>query len=162
MPINVSSSDPVWTADKSTLSEMVGVPVRIRKYPPHPVWRDSRQGDVFENQYITLLFRAMDPEQDDFSFAPLSYLAFGSALVVRDDGKDITPQQVEALCYYSSHHTTLMFHDALWHRDDTGSNDKMLEMVALFTPQKFGAFFAEFKAKKMEQGASWESAVSPV
>ncbi|CAD6572348.1 MAG: hypothetical protein ASARMPREDX12_005125 [Alectoria sarmentosa] len=166
IPVDVSISDPVWTADKSVSSAMVGVPVRVRRFPAHPAWKDDRQSDVYSNQEITLLFRAMDPEQqDDFSLAPMSWQnTVGSVLVVRDDGKDMTPQQVEALCYYNLQHTTDMFQDAWEHLSLTGSNKEMVKLVGLFTPQKFGEFFLEFKAKKVEEDgdASWVTAVSPV
>ena len=41
IPVAVSIFDPVLVADESTSSEMVGVPVRVRKFPPHPAWKDS-------------------------------------------------------------------------------------------------------------------------
>ena len=157
--VDVPASDLVWASDKSTLSEMVGVPVRARKFPPHPAWKDRRDDDWYENQAAIGLFRAMDPEQEDFSFVPMNWdLRVGSALVVRDDGKDMTPQQVEALCYYAWEHTTDKFQDA----SESGSEEEIVKLVALFTPEKFGEFFAEFKAKKMEKDASWVAAVSPV
>lgn len=59
-------------------------------------------------------------------------------------------------------HTTDMFQDAWEHESFTGSKEKILKLVALFAPEKFGEFFAEFKAKKMEKDASWVGAVSPV
>lgn len=82
-------------------------------------------------------------------------------MIVRDDGQDITPQQVEALCCYAFEHTTDMFQDASEHQEFTGSNEEVVNLVSLFTPEKFGEFFAEFKAKKMERDASWVAAVSP-
>ena len=163
IPVDVPVFDPVFEADKSTSSEMIGVPVRVRKLPPHPTWEDSREVNIYENQEVTRLFRAIDPEEGDFGFAPDEWdLGVGTALVVRDDHTDITPQQVEALCYYSWEHTTDMFQDASEHWDFTGSNEEMVKLAGLFSPEKFREFFADFKAKKMVNDASWMTAVSPV
>ena len=163
IPVEVSKSDPVFSADKSTSSEMIGVPIRARRITPHPAWKDSHESNMYENQEAIRLFRAMDPEQDGFSFVPDTWdLVVGSVLVARDDGKDITPQQVEALSYYSWQHTTNRFQEACEYEDFTGSKEKMVELAALFNPDSFRAFFAEFKAKKMVEDTSWVSAVSPV
>ena len=95
IPIDVCLVDPVFSADKSTSSEMLGVSVRVCKLLPHPAWANSGVMNIYENQEVTRLFRAMDPEQDGFGFAPMEWdLGVGSALVVRDDHTDITPQQV--------------------------------------------------------------------
>ena len=104
IPVDISPFDPVIVAEISKSSEMMGVPVRVRKLPPDYAWRDSEECGIFENQVVTLLFRAVDPQQDDFSWAPHEWdYPVGSVLLVRADGKDISPQQVEALCYYSFH-----------------------------------------------------------
>lgn len=163
VPVDVSIFDPVDLAHKSKSSEMVGVPIRVRKLPPHPAWKDSGICSIQENQGATFLFRAMDPEQEDFSFVPVYWdYPVGSVLVVRADGKDITPQQVEALCYYSSEHTVDKVQDAMEYQGFTGSNEEMVKLAALFHPGEFRKFFADFKAKKMGEDASWVTAVSPV
>ena len=163
IPVDVSVFDPVFVADKSTSSEMVGVAVRVRKLPPDPAWKDSGECGIYENQEVTLLFRAMDPKQDDFGFAPFEWdMRVGSVLVVRDDCTDITPQQVEALCYYSSEHTTDMFQGASEHQEFTGSNEEQVKLAGLFTPEKFREFFENLKAEKMVDDAGWVTAVSPV
>ena len=163
-PVAVAVFDPVFKADKSTSSEMVGVPLRARKIPPHPAWKHSGEPGVYENQEATRLFRDMDPEHGGgFGIVSWSWdLGVGSVLVVRDDGKDITPQQVEAVCYYSWQHTTDMFQAAFEYGDRFGSNKGNVELAALFTPDKFRKFFADFKAKKMVNDASWVTAESPV
>ena len=58
--------DPVFVADKSTSSEMLGVPVRVRKLPPQPAWKDSGVMNMYENQEATRLFQDVDPEHEDF------------------------------------------------------------------------------------------------
>lgn len=163
IPVDVPVFDPVFEADKSTSSEMIGVPVRVRKLSPHPAWKNSGEGNIYQNQEVTRLFRAMDPKQWDFGLAHVDWdLRVGSALVIRDDRTDLTPQQVEALCYYSWEHTTDLFDNAWEHQNMTGLNEEMVKLAGLFTPEKFREFFADFKAKKMVDDASWVTAVSPV
>lgn len=163
IPVDVPGFDPVFSADKPTTLSMLGVPVRVRKLPPHPTWKDIGVQNMYQNQVVTELFKAMDPERDDFGEAPLHWqLSVGPALVVRDDGTDITPQQVEALCYYCWEHTTDMFQAAWEHRDLTGSKEKPMKLAGLFAPERFREFFEEFKAKKMVGDARWATAVSPV
>ena len=163
IPVDVSPLDPVVAAEISTSSEMIGVPVRVRKLPPDAAWKDSGEFGIFVNQAVTFLFRAMDPQRDDFGWAPDEWAySVGSVLLVRADGKDITPQQVEALCYYGFEHTTDMVQDASDYEAMTGSKEDMVKLAAFFNPEAFRKFFADFKSKKMEKDASWTAAVSPV
>ena len=163
IPVDVSTVDSIFEADMSAASEMVGVPVRVRKILPHPAWGNSGTVDIYGNQQITRLFRGMDPEKDDFGWAPSHWdLGVGSVLLVRDDGKDIWPKQVEALCYYISEHNQESLEDAVEHRDMFDSNVEVDKWITLFTPDKFRAFFAEFKASKVAKDARWTSAESPV
>lgn len=105
----------------------------------------------------------MDPQRDDFGWAPHEWAySVGSVLLGRADGKEMTPQQVEALCYYSSEQTTDMFQDASEHEGMTGSKEELVKWAALFNPETFRTFFADFKCKKTEKDASWARAVSPI
>ena len=161
--VNVSIFDPVFVAEKPTSSELLGVPVRVRKIPPHPAWKDSGVLNIYENQVVTRLFRRMDPEEEGFGLAPMRWdYPMGSVLVVRDNGKDITPQQVEALCYYNGEHLQERLEYA---NEDQSLNESSVgvhKWLALFTPYAFRHFFAEFKAEKEVDDASWMTAVSPV
>ena len=167
LPVNVSILDPVFdpvsVADKATSSEMVGVPVRARKLPPYLDWTDSGQVNMFENQGVTRLFRNMDPDADSFGLAPMSWdLRVGSVLVARANYKDITPHQVEALCYYMSEHTQETIEKALEARDLHNSNKEIDRLMALFTPDAFREFFTMFRLEKAVRDATWETAESPV
>lgn len=141
---------------------MVGVRVRVRQLPPDPAWKDSGVTNAYENQEAKCLFREMDAEQEGYLVPTHWDLEVGSVLVARDDGKYITPQQVEALCYYSGQHTTDRFHSVVERMNATGSNKEKMKLAALFTPSQFRHFFGSFKAKKMEEGASWVTAELPV
>ena len=165
IPVNVSIFDPVFVAEKPGSSELLGVPVRVRKIPPHPAWKYSGIVNISENQVVTRLFRQMDPEHDDFGLAPMRWdLPVGSVLVVRDNGKDITPQQVEALCYYVGEQLQVqeMLTLAVEHRYHNKSSVAVKKFLALFTSHAFRNFFADFKAEKEVDDPSWMIAESPV
>ena len=55
-----------------------------------------------------------------------------------------------------------MFQDAFEFYDFTGSKKMMVELAALFNPIAFRGLFADVKAKKMGNDASWVTAESPV
>ena len=162
-PVDVSIFDPVFVADKPTSSEPLGVPLRVQRIPPHPAWKDSDIRNIYENRVITRLFRHMDPDHDAFGLAPMCWdYPVGSVLVVRDNGKDITPQQVEALCYYNGEHLQERFEYANEDHRENESSVGVTKLLALFSPYAFRHFFAEFKAEKEVDDASWMTAVSPV
>ena len=126
IPVDVWIFDPVFVAEKSTSSGMLGVPVRVRKLPPHPAWKNSGVMNIYENQEATRLFRNVDLEDEGFGVVPWYWdHGVGSALVVRDDGRDMTPQQVEALCYYGCEHTAEKFQDAFEDDGGPGSNKEV-------------------------------------
>ena len=70
-------------------TQMVGVRLRVRKLPPHPAWKDNGERDRYKNLEVAGLFRVKCPKLDLDE-------KMGSVLVVRADGKNITPHQVEA------------------------------------------------------------------
>ncbi|CAF9928088.1 hypothetical protein IMSHALPRED_007378 [Imshaugia aleurites] len=150
--VDVRPHHPVSTAQISKLSERVGVPVRVHQIPPHPTWSHYGRADLYKNQELTFLSRAL---QDEFDILPAYWNApVGSALVVRADCKGITPHQVAALCYYSIKRTTQM--------QSARSDEERVRLAALTNPDDFRRFFAIFKARKILEGASWVTAVSPV
>ena len=55
IPVDISPLDPVIVAEIFKSSEMISVPVRVRKLPPDSAWRDSEECGIFENEVVTLL-----------------------------------------------------------------------------------------------------------
>ena len=68
-----------------------------------PAWKDDDVTGRYVNQAATFLMRCVDPAQRyGWALAPMSWQDWvGSVVVVRADGKDITPQQVKAMSHYS-------------------------------------------------------------
>lgn len=85
----------------------------------------------------------------------------GSVLVVRSDGRDVTTQQLEALSRFCQFKMQPLFANGLG-----GGLVEMTkaEVMGVLTPQAFKDYFAEVRARKMEEGEGegWETARSPV
>ena len=165
--IDVRTCDPVFSSgNKSTWSEKIGVPLRVSRLPPYSQWKDDGEESrcaVEEKQEAAFLFRSMNATLEEFGLIRGDWFrAAGSALVVRDDDRDLTPQQLEAICYYGGPHTEKRFHEAYTHLAITGLDEEMVKLISLFNPKSFEVFFQEFKAKKVVDDASWATAVSPL
>ena len=159
--VEISPNDPIFMANIATVSDALQVPLRMRKCPPDPAWKDDGVMGRYNNQAATYLMRRVDPTPDDgwWAFAPMyCQISAGSVIVVRADGKDITPQQVEAVAYYAQHE----LEDAIEDAAESESMKEKLKVAALFTPGKFREFFTKFKAKKAGEDPSWDAAVCPV
>ncbi len=82
-------------------------------------------------------------------------------LVVRSDGLDVTTQQVEALSVFCQFRMQPLFENGL------GGGLVMMtraEVMGYMTPEGFRDYFAEVRARKMEEGEDegWETAGAPV
>ena len=110
----LSLNDPVFVATIATVSKALEAPLRMRKCPPDPAWEDDGVTGRYNNQAAIYLMRCVDPEDIDWwAFAPMFWQnRVGSVVVVRADGKDITPQQVEAMSYYSQYELDDAIQDA--------------------------------------------------
>ena len=116
-------------------------------------WKISSDTEMRENPEVTRLFRMRDPGDRDFGLAPTQWdEPVGSVLVIRDDCKDITPQQVEALCHFMAEQPQKRFDKVRKGRLEAK------ELLALFTPDEFGKFFANSKGKKVVEMmlAGWQ------
>lgn len=158
--VEVTRNDPVFGAEIATVSQALQVPLRMRKYLPYPAQKSAGVIGHYDNQAATFLMRCVDPaREEEWSMAPMSWQTrVGSVVVVRADGKDITPQQVEAISYYAQYELAEKIEDA----SESGSKKERVKVAALFTPGKFREFFTKFKAEKVREDPSWEAAVCPV
>ncbi|KAF2238775.1 hypothetical protein EV356DRAFT_563484 [Viridothelium virens] len=115
-PIEVSSVDPIFSEqDSSDIAERIGLPIFTRRCPPNPIWAKDQDDKVFErqspfnNQDAGFLHLCCDPKA---IYDPRSGILgwgwasqkwqnnVGSAIVVRQDKKPLSPLHVEALCKY--------------------------------------------------------------
>lgn len=158
--VEVAPNDPIFGGEIATVSQALHVPLRMRKCLPYPAQKKDGVIGQYDNQAATFLMRCVDPaREEEWSMAPMSWQdRVGSVVVVRADGKEITPQQVEAISYYSQHELD----DAIQDASESGSKKERVKVAALFTPSKFREFFTKFTAKKAGEDPSWAAAVCPV
>ncbi|KAK2781024.1 hypothetical protein FQN52_001915 [Onygenales sp. PD_12] len=114
--VEVPSTDPIFSKhDTSDIAKRIGLPIFTRRCPPDPQWADDNDNKIFENQSpfdnqdATFLHlccdarAAWDPRTGTlgWSWAPQQWQNnVGSAIVVRQDKKPLSPLHVEALCKY--------------------------------------------------------------
>ena len=172
IPYEVSASGPILTAPISSLSAMSGVAVRVYQFATDFAWSHRGIVGTYQNKEAAALFPDLDARRSE-DFFTLDYLLApkGSALVIRADGQDITPQQVEVLCYYCCEQTMYMFTYSADYLEPTRSNEERAKIAALFNPDDFRRCFAWYKEKRIlgdpscpsvVGDPSWATAVSPV
>jgi len=114
--VEVSSTDPIFSKhDTSDIAERIGLPILTRRCPPDPRWENNEDSKMFQNespfnnQDATFLHLCCDPTAEldfhtgtmDWAWAPQQWQnSVGSAIVVRQDKKPLSPLHVEALCKY--------------------------------------------------------------
>ncbi|CAG8976937.1 hypothetical protein HYALB_00008848 [Hymenoscyphus albidus] len=169
----------------------MGIPLLVRKHGFFRMsWLQSHEiPGPFSNCTPIFLNRACDPDDSGFGFANLVEWdkIIGTVLVVRQDKKPITAQQVEALClfccdYWAEHiEETLPAYDPdddeyklsgdeNEERDNSDKDviEKRVKLVHKefirnhINQEKFEEFFEQMKQKNVQEGdTAWADAVSP-
>ena len=110
--VDVPKDHPIFYGPIAPISQLVGMPIHTRKYPPDKLWKDSL-AESTENVPATFLHLAADPSSDAWGWAPLSWQNdVGNVLVVRSDGQDVTTRQVEALSRFCQFKMIPLFENA--------------------------------------------------
>ncbi|KAI9858377.1 MAG: hypothetical protein M1813_007481 [Trichoglossum hirsutum] len=90
----------------------------------------------------------VDPTEDSWGVAPMRWQdRVGSVLVVRQEGKDITPQHVEALCRFCQYKLSPLFAESGgygWVQRSRG------DVLAFMSRAAFEEFFWQLRAEKLE------------
>ncbi|KAK8195311.1 hypothetical protein HDK77DRAFT_489631 [Phyllosticta capitalensis] len=96
---NVASSQAYYS---SHISQLVGMPICLRR-----VMREhgEREADFFNPEATLLLTELMNTSSDNWGWPPphwqAHYGVVGSVVAMREDGKDLTVQQVRNLCEFA-------------------------------------------------------------
>jgi hypothetical protein len=103
--------------DRPSIPRRLGIPLLTRKHPlERPPEEYSGQRNKLENINATWLHldcRTHRNTGEMWGLAPFQWQSnVGNVVVVREDGQDITPRQVEALCIYSQREMGPMFEEA--------------------------------------------------
>lgn len=164
MSKEVPLDDDVWKQQPTEGSTMMGLPLLVRKLPPNPDW-DYRASQTTMNQLATHLNRELRTRNTTWAWASDYWQnEVGNVLVVRADGKDISPQQVNALAKYFRKGLTDTVTDILEECDFGNPNYKVKKQFAeeWLCWKKFEEWFAKFEARKMvKQGDHWKNVESP-
>ena len=111
--VDVPKDHPIFDDPVAPISQLVGMPVHTRKYPPDKLWKDSL-GDPTENVPATRLHLVVDPNNQSWGWADWPWKTdVGNVLVVRSDGQDVTTRQVEALSRFCQFKMQPLFENAL-------------------------------------------------
>ena len=156
--VDVPAAHPVFSNPVAPISKLVGMPLHTWQYPP-----DRASKDNPDNVPATMLHRNTDEDSGNWwGWAPLKWQNdVGSVLVVRNDDQDVSVQQVEALCHFCQFKMQPLFENALG-----GGLVEMsrAEVLGYLTPEGFAEYFAEMRAKKMDEegeGGGWATAGAP-
>ena len=109
--VDVPAGHPVFYEPVSQISTFVGLPIRTRRCPPDQLWADDNSYTPYMNIPAPFLHQATDDDSDaPWGLVPLHWQGdIGTVLVVRSDGQDVTPQQVEDLCDFCQFKMRPMF-----------------------------------------------------
>ncbi|MCJ1401603.1 hypothetical protein MMC11_004819 [Xylographa trunciseda] len=136
------------------ISRLVEFPVLVKKYSPDRSWKDHRQS--YDNVQATFLHVDADPKSQGWGWAPPEWQShIGSVLVVRQDKKDLTPQQAEALCDFCYDYMQSKFEASL---EGEMTRDRVMGFM---TKQSFAKFFQNYQKEQTSFGNQWSSAKSP-
>lgn len=143
-----------------SVSEPLGFPLLAQKYPPNRAWEDTDMvPSPYQNVAATFLHLEMHTESAHWEWAPLQWQDdVGSVLLVRKDGKDLTPHQVEALCCYCQFEFSPAYEEASETDFEYTTKD---DLRKLLTWESFAKFFENFKKEKAGEDESWATASLP-
>lgn len=120
--VDVPTSHPTQLLYKegevSPISELLGLPLQLWKYPDITTWIDppgwDENTDASSNQDAAFLMMETDFGNPGWGWAPPYWNSdIGNVLAVRPDGKDLAVHDVRLMCYFVRRKLQPMFEDAL-------------------------------------------------
>ncbi len=90
--VEVPRQHPVFGEGSCHISTLIGLPILVRKCPPHSAWRGRDSiAKAFMNQPATYLhLNANKDSEEEWGWAPMSWQSsVGTVVVVRKDGKEL-------------------------------------------------------------------------
>jgi hypothetical protein len=159
------------------ISKLIGLPLMFRNAIPDMRWMDRVSQRACENRAAQFLDINIDVKSDTWGFSDLGknilhmnekgWRIFSQVLVIRQDKKDLTSHQVEALVDFLQHG---VYDEIIKERRGRlfGLGQAELEMERakmmreLASKAKFMVAFKVFKEKKLTDGdESWLDEISP-
>ncbi len=157
--VRVPRDHPIFhVTEPVEISKYLGFPILVYRYLfDIPLGADTLP---YTNSPASYLHMCFDPSALACGMVPLGWdTLVGSVLVVRQDRKDITPHQVEALCSYCELGGIVP--------DDVGKGgffDALSDSIArdLLNRNKFREYFEEYAESRTLTDAAWFSATPPL
>ena len=159
--VEVPQDHPIFTDAPTSLSlsNRIDLPMLTRKYPVHKAWATAVDGAI--NQAVTFLHADTDPVQSavariELGLAPRQWQnKVGSILMVRADGKDLSPHQCEVLCDFCQYEVQPLYDEYL--AGDLSEDAASQQM----TKDTFERYFVQYRARRIAEDPSWEAETSP-
>jgi hypothetical protein len=166
--VEVRRNHPIFQDhDICTISRQMDFPLLVKSETIAPEWRgEIHRGmkfDPCDNRAVRLLmFRADVEDSENWGSVNVFKWDTGidkTALFVRKDHKDLTPQHVEALVEFCDQKLVLAM---IQEGGLMARKDRERVVRVYMKSSKFDNFFDKLKAKKLAAGdSSWTEAVSP-
>lgn len=159
--VQLRADDPACRASVTAISRLIQFPVRVsRCLPPHATGFDAESHQVV-NPAATDLHIGVDPATD-WGFVGLEWVdPAGSVLVVRDGGKELHPQHVEALCHWCLYVLRPLFQDSMGMGTDPLDPMDKEKVLARIEKREWECFYRGFDEWKGGAGGPWVKRMWP-
>jgi hypothetical protein len=164
--IEVPSDDEMFQLKPTDISTAMGLELLVKKTAHCEDLISDPEGNL--NRTGAYLNIPVNPEEEDFGFFSVVFndMSVGPVNVVRQDKKDITPKQVEALAVFGRFHIDEEYR--LLTRVVYGPDEEEIILLArrAFVEHKlsrpaFESFFETFKRGRADGDPSWADVISP-
>ena len=144
--VQVPTHHPTRTVGKdgsiSPISRRLGMPLRLWKYPDIERWIDppgwNRTIGAESNQDAAFLMMETDPTSSGWGFAPIYWNnSLGNVLVIREDEKDLSVDDLGAICRFVRKRLLRMFEDAAGFGTVQRTKKEVLEYITAGNLKKF-------------------------
>lgn len=158
--IDVPRNHPVFREPVTSISKLIGLPIKVKRCPPDK----SLLGKEYKrsNQAATFLHLNANPKDQSWGWASMDWQEpAGSVIVVRDDGKKLLPQHMDALCHFCRFIMQPIFEDSIgcgMHPEDPINKAQVL---ARMTPREFENFYSGYDSYKRDSDPHWISVGHP-
>jgi hypothetical protein len=140
----------------SQISELIGIPITAMKYPVDKTWSS------WENVEATFLHLDCDPASNFWGFAPMYWQNnVGNVLVCREDGKELLPRQLEAICSFCQFEISPKFELLGESTDDSRRPEDTRQVFSEMTPAKFREYFKRYCEEMAVDDPTWRNVPSP-
>lgn len=159
--VQLRADDPACRAPITAISQLIQFPVRVsRCLPPHATGFDAASHDVV-NPAATDLNIGVDPATD-WGFVGLEWVdPAGSVFVVRDGGRELQPQHVEALCHWCLYVLRPLFRDSMGMGTDPLDPMAKEKVLARVDKREWECFYRGFDEWKGSVGGIWVKGMWP-